>query len=574
MGKHLAKIPHEECGSGGGLQVFAKPDGTVDGFCFACGTYVRHPFGEEKLAKELPPPKEKTEEEVIEEMAWIETFPQPTVKDKRIHATALKHFGVRVGVSEQDGVTPRALFYPYTDGSNEVIGWKCKIFPEKKIWSIGRMKNVDFFGWQQALDTGAKKLFITEGEDDAMSVWWTLQRYSGENYKNFSAVVSLPNGVSNATELITERWDVLKENFDEVIACFDTDNAGKREVERVCAAIPGIFSVTTPSKDANQCLLDGRSKALYNALFKAGRPKNTRVLDVADVKEAILTPPKWGELSWPWPKLDDKLRGIRYGETIYIGAGVKMGKSEIVNALGAHFVKNHQVNILMAKPEEANALTGKKLAGKWNGKIYHDPKIDVNMHELADTVDKMAGKVKLLDLYQHLGWETLRDDIREVVVNNGVKAVFIDPITNLTDGLSAADANTKLREITAEASAMASDLDIVVFLFCHLKAHENHLPMDRRDKYYGQQRFIGLGNCAHEMGGTIYSNQFAGSRAMMQKCDLMIGLEGNHDPELPDPNWANIKHLKILENRAFGDRGVFPLYWSPDTQLFTEIEDV
>ena len=153
----------------------------------------------------------------------------------------------------------------------------------------------------------------------------------------------------------------------------------------------------------------------------------------------------------------------------------------------------------------------------------------------------------LMDLYQSLGWEALKVDIR-LAAASGCKGVIIDPITNLTVGLSAAETNTKLQEIAVELSTMAMDLDIAIFIFCHLKAPDG---------------------TPHEMGGQVLSNQFAGSRAMMRSCDYMIGLEGNKDPDLPAAE-KNLRDLVVLEARE-GETGRVRLTWSPLTGQFSEV---
>jgi twinkle protein len=62
-----------------------------------------------------------------------------------------------------------------------------------------------------------------------------------------------------------------------------------------------------------------------------------------------------------------------------------MGKSEVVNALGAHFIKKHGLNVFMAKPEENNKKTYKLVLGKIVGKFFHDPKkpFDMDAYEEA-----------------------------------------------------------------------------------------------------------------------------------------------------------------------------------------------
>lgn len=152
----------------------------------------------------------------------------------------------------------------------------------------------------------------------------------------------------------------------------------------------------------------------------------------------------------------------------------------------------------------------------------------------------------------------------------GAKAVFIDPITNLTNGVNAADANTELQKIAQDLAAMALDLNIVVFIFCHLKAPDGNIAKEKREKYYRDGKYIGLGVCPHELGGDVVSSQFAGSRAMMRSCNMMLGLEGNKDEALDD-NIKNIRNLVLLEDREFGETGRFPIFWSKNTTLFQEI---
>ena len=392
--------------------------------------------------------------------------------------------------------------------------------------------------------------------------------HSDPKYRDYTAVVSLPHGSSSAKKSINNVIDKLKK-FKDVILSFDMDKPGRDAVKEVCTIAPFIKSIDIPAKDANDCILEGKTKALYNTLYKATRPKNSRLILADTLFEAAKEPAREGELSWPWSHIQAETRGIRYGETIYLGAGVKMGKSEIVNALGAHFIKEHDAKVFMAKPEEENKKTVKMMAGKMVGRIFHDPKVEFDYEAYDKATSMMADRLMMIDLYQHMGWETLKSDIYDAV-EWGAKAVFIDPITNLTAGTNSADANTQLEQIAQDLSVIAKDLNIVVFIFCHLKSPEGNISKDNRDAKYKQGTFIGLGNCPHEFGGDIYSNQFAGSRAMMRSCNMMIGIEGNKDDTL-SPSDRNVRVLKVLEDREFGITGRFGLYWNSKTSLFEEL---
>lgn len=246
-----------------------------------------------------------------------------------------------------------------------------------------------------------------------------------------------------------------------------------------------------------------------------------------------------------------------------------MGKSDLRNEVAAHFIRNHGVKVFMACPEEANKTTYKKLAGKLENKIFHDPKRDFDYEAYDRAGELLKPNLALINLYQHIGWESLRKDMI-TAAEWGAKAHFIDPITNLTNGVNSGEANTMLQGIAQDISALALDLNIVVFMFCHLKAPEGNISADQRAAKYKMGKFIGLGNCPHEMGGDVMSAQFAGSRAMMRSANLMVGLEGNKDPEL-DEETRNMRAIRILEDREFGVSEKFSLYWDKNTGRFTEL---
>src|SRR3546814_14990594 len=90
-----------------------------------------------------------------------------------------------------------------------------------------------------------------------------------------------------------------------------------------------------------------------------------------------------------------------------------------------------------------------------------------------------------------------------------------------------------------EIALLAKELEFTAYLFAHLNAPKTGEP--------------------HERGGEVLSTRFTGSRAMMRACHLMIGLEGNKDPELPDRE-RNVRKLKIREYRKLSAKGVVKLF--------------
>ena len=547
-GTCVEKIEHS-CGSSDGLQIFEE-DGGYSGYCFACHTYVPAPYN--GAPPKTKPRVTKSPEEIKAELATISSYPILPNKDRGLREEALDYFGVRTALSEVDGVSPVALYYPYYK-DDQLVSYKIRLLAEKKFWNVGELKGADMFGWEQALATGAKKLFITEGEDDAVALFQALKaKQKGTKWEEYSpAVVSLTSGSSSANKEITAHLSKITSVFKEIVLVFDNDEPGRKAQEDVLQLIPYAHTTTLPGKDPRDCVLAGKSMALCNAvLFKTQVPKNTRLVWGAELYEAGKEQPKMG-LSWPWKGMTEMTRGLRFGETYYLGAGVKMGKSEIVNTLAAHLMTEHDLKVFLVKPEEANPKTIKMICGKIAGKFFHDPtkKFDVEAYDRA--FEKIEDNLCMLNLYQHLGWDSLRVDIL-TAVQSGCRAIFIDPITNLINGITSGESNTILQEIAQELAALAKDLNILIFIFCHLKAP--------------------LHGDAHERGGKVFSHQFSGSRAMMRSCNMMLGLEGNKDPDL-DKEERNVRKLIILEDREFGVSGYIRLYWSDKTGLFSEIEE-
>jgi len=549
-GNCIEKLPHE-CGSSDALQVFQNDrTGEYTGYCYACDTYVPSPYGGSQPVRK--PRIKKTQEEIdsdLEEIKGLKAFDLP---DRSLSKASLEYFEIKVGVSEQDGYTPVIHHYPYFN-NGVLSAYKSRLVSGKQFWSVGDIKDVELFGWKRALETGAKVLYIVEGELDAVALFQALKNKArGTKYADYNpAVVSLVTGASGAKRDITKLLPSIKSNFKDVVLVYDQDEQGKKAVEETMQLIPYAQSVELPAKDANECVIKGYELALCNAvLFKKAKPKNTRVIRGHSLIQAARTAPKMG-LSWPWEGLTKITRGIRFGETVYLGAGVKMGKTTMVATICSHLITEHGLKVFCVQPEETNAKTFKLVVGKVAKRIFHDPEIPFDFDAYDAAAPIVGENLYLLNLYQSLDWNTLRGDIA-IAVEEGCRVVCIDPITNLTNGIDPSQANTVLQEFAQELSYTAKDLNIIVFLFCHLKAPEAGPP--------------------HERGGKVYSSQFAGSRAMMRSCHSMMGLEGNKDPDLTEEE-RNLRRLVILEDREFGATGYINLFYDKHTGLYHELKE-
>lgn len=541
--KYVERLPHS-CGTKRGLQVFQEADGRYTGYCFNCSTHIKNPYENHEEGYIPPKPTVKTQEEIDKELRFISKYPVEASPTEKLDKETIAFFNVKLGFDQETASEVRSHYYPYLV-KGELKAYQVKVLDEKKFFFLGDTSNIEPFGWEQAVASGGRRLFITEGQKDAMAVWQVLNKFG--KFANPPAVISLPNGVKSVDKMIPfipqmdSRWK-------EVVLCFDNDDAGERAVKAFAKLKPDVKVAKLPLKDAHDMLMENREQELYQALmFGAKSQLSDKLVRSSDVWDQASKRPEEG-LSWPWAGLTSLTRGIRRGEGYYFGAGVKMGKSCIVNELAGHLILEHDRTVFLCKPEEENHITAQKLAGIATSSVFHDPKKEFDLDAFERGKRLIDDKAIMYGEYGKIDWDALKREIRYVVNAEGVQDVVIDPITCLTVGMGSGEANERLVEIASDMAAMSKELSFTYYIFCHLNAPQSGLP--------------------HERGGHVLSHQFAGSRAMMRAAYYLVGLEGNKDPE--QPNLKNVRHLVMLEDRNFGESGKVPLLYNHNTGRLLE----
>ena len=449
--------PCENCGGSDPKQIYE--DGSA--FCFSC-------------RKSFPKPREGVDslefEPVTVNSSWSESKLQEVkneyttrgFKERNIFKQVADHYGVKVSYDIDGDID--AHYYPYYS-DNTLVGYKVRKLP-KDFTSIGTIRG-GMFG--QSLYNGGKRLVITEGEIDAMAVqsaWY-------KRYKTFYPVVSL-RSASSIKDLINERDWIRK--FDEVILWLDNDDAGK-EAMKEAARIIGYDKIKvakSTEKDASDLWVKEPDKVL------------TTIYDAVDYTPAgILTKnelwhqlEKYNELeSIPYPPfmdgLNDKLKGMRYGEITLWTSGTGSGKSTLLREIAVHLLDVTEDKIGIVSLEESPAETARKMAGM---AINRNPaKEEIPIEDLKVGFDNVFGndRVMVLDHQGSISDGSIMDFL-EYMCLSGCKYLFVDHITILaSEGAEGLTGNEAIDKIMNDLLRLVKKYEVWIGLISHLRKTDN-----------------------------------------------------------------------------------------------------
>ena len=548
-GSFVGKINCPKCGNNESLNMWEEDD-VRTGYCFhhSCKSY----FSERALS-EAPDSDVAYIEKEPYDISWVSNLNAMDNVTRGLKAGAYRHFGVVHGVSTQDGRTLSETYYPLRDGAGETIAYKVRIQQPKSFYAMGQVRAGLPFGWKEALEQGGYSLYITEGEEDAVAVYTAWMREK----KQKVAVISLKNGSSSVVKSLQPILKDITDKWKQVVYLPDADSSGESAVK----SIRSLFRADYPVKiakysenDANEMIKQGKEKELVSACYNAGVPlssgiKEYTLEDFEIVKEA----PEFG-LSFPYKKLTELLRGIRLGTTVYIAAPEKAGKSTLVNEIATHIMLQHNEPIFAIKPEESEEGTLRRMAGAAVGRVFYDPKVEVDKPSVDKAAALLAGKLFVLERNQTPRWDEVRQLMREANLLRGIKYFFVDPITNLSTGMSSSERDSFLHSMTREVAEDAKSLGYTVFLFCHLKTVRDGLS-------WGE-------------GRVATADDFQGSRAMLQACDVGIAMQAWMLTEGENHEYLNRRRvLHVIREREYNAVGKVDLLWNSYTGKLEEQED-
>lgn len=523
---------------GNHLILFEGEDGSKFAKCPKCGHYEKDPSTLTVNKK-----KEWNADDLKRRLDEIGSYPSRTLDSRRIPDWVCDHFGVRVGLSTSNGKDITEHYYPRRNTEGEICRYNVRVCDPKTFYSIGPQGLA--FGSELLTKKGVRtlKLWIFEDELSAMSGYFVIKQQlanSEETRDTFPACIGLPAGSGTIVQCLQWLIDTkLINKFEEVVYVHDNDPAGYDSYDRGRSLYPELHGVTTELKDANDMLMEGRHKELFRVLSRGTRVRSPD--GAATVSEAMRDAEIVLEegFSLPWGGLTELVK-VRWGELWAVGGPVGGGKTTLVHAITAHFIKEHKIATACFMMEERIGKTLINVSTQLT-RVKHIGFEKERQQQINETYNLD----ELLHLWKNKGqndWDNIAQCIRYYATVHGVKLFFVDNITALTNTLSSSEINTEVARIATEAHGLCDELNICIMILSHLNPAQS--------------------GKSHEAGGQIFPVQFTGGRGLMRWSEVMIGFERNMYADGDEKHYSRIRVLKDREN---GKTGFINTRYDPET---------
>ena len=506
------------------------------GYCNACGHYTKN-------VKRLTNFKE---ERIMLDMIAPRGVSGSAIKDRRISGNITSKFGVTVSFDKGGKIDKH--YYPYYDSkdSNCLLGYKERTVATKEFQIIGTNRGSGLFG-QGANRSGGKYLTICEGELDALSI--------SEMFDGKWQVVSLKNGSNSASKDVKENLEYI-ESFDNVVLCFDQDQAGWEAVKSVqdIISVGKLKVCKLPMKDASEMLMNGKIKEFTNAWWSAESYTPAGIIKGSDTWEHILRDKDVLTIDYPYAGLNRLTYGFREKELVTITSGAGMGKTSLVKELESYILNVTYDNLAIIHLEESIERSVKGLMSIEANAPIHIPQYEreLSLEDKKSLWQKSVGD-KNVYFYDHFGSmseDSLLNVIRTYAKSFDCKWIVLDHLSIVvSDQDGSLDERKTIDAIMTKLRKIVQETGVGLFLISHLK------------------RPVGK---AHEDGGQISLAELRGSSSIAQLSDIVLGLERNQQAE--DPIIRNQTTVRVLKNRFSGLTGkACRLQYNGETGRLTEV---
>ncbi len=541
--------PFENCNSSDGFFIWQKGE-KIDGYCFSCGQTSYDPYNDLIRSEGNKPtvsgPSKFVTNSTAHSPPAVSTVsvedgldhPIRGIPDRGISYSTAEYYSVRIGVSPTDGETPVYTLFPRHREGN-LVGFKTRT-KDKQFFSSGG-NEVELFGSHQCKSQG-KKLYITEGEYDALSVFQALKE--GSTIPGYNpSVVSLPSGATSVVKSLSIS-SALLDGYQEIVLVFDNDEHGTKARDLVCKAFAGKVSYVTiphPYKDANDMLMAGKSNDLkWLCLTHARKYQPDGILTYSQLKDKFKN--RGEKIFYPYPdwmpELNRKVYGAKPGTIVTITSGTGSGKTQFLRELIKHFneTTNEKQAALFLEEDSIDTVEG-LISLDLNKRIMlPDINDQVSEEDKDESFDRIFSdnRITVYDFFGGMDDSSLLSKLN-YFANTGHKFIYIDHLSIIvSEHATEGDERKKIDVMMTKLAKFAKINNIVLFLVVHLKKPDS----------YGK---------SFEQGGIPSLDDLRGSASLKQLSWEVFGL--SRDQQHPSPYCANTTLVTVLKIRLSGRTG-------------------
>lgn len=516
--------------------------------------------------KERATMQKTTPKETVKEVL---TYPFADAKERGVRKETCERFGVRAALSEKDGKTVEAYYFPSHNQKGVVTGFMKQDITKGKeedghwlaVGSVSISNKLLGQDVAESINRKRQNLVVTEGGWDMLSTFQALvDNVKGTKYEGMEPqVVSIPLGTKNAVEAILHNEAYIT-SHDALTVFFDDDHCTPAETkkgvmkghearEAVAGALidSGLSMMTVTAqdgfKDASDYMQAGKSNELAKLVQFGKKVFSTeKIVRASEISfETVIEPQPQGVMIDCFPKLMQRLYGFREKELTMILAPSGVGKSTVCSILADKFMSaGHKIGMIFL--EEGNKDTFQRLIAselKVNYLKFKRNPISVASREAIKAVyDKITRDEKLV-LLNHFGSmpiDSLMSKVKHMVLVEGCKYILLDHLSMVVSGSEVENERKELDMVMTALASFCAANSVHLIVVCHINRSDSQQFLPPKGKE-GEPFWV-----------NVRKESARGSAALEQCSWNILSIE----PEiLPDFSRGRVR-IKVLKTR-FGD---------------------